>query len=150
MSQNTSCIFYLSPWTHKASSKYVIDGNFPLHVLISTYTIISRWIRTTCHCQKTAKDNTKILSLSNDYVVAVVSLLTASGSVLPSSYKVLTNASSGRYNRRLVRDTYEVVVPRLQGPFFCTDLKYICGAWEARKKTNIYICGTQVSDRHQY
>ena len=31
-------------------------------------------------------------------MVAVVSLFIASGSVLPSSYKVLTNASSGRYN----------------------------------------------------
>ena len=51
--------------------------------------------------------------------------------ICPSSYKFLTNASSGRYNRWLVRDTYEVVVPRLQGPFFYTDLKYICGAWEA-------------------
>ena len=37
-------------------------------------------------------------------------------SVLPSPYKVFTHASSGWYNRWLVRDTYEEVVPRLQDP----------------------------------
>ena len=70
-------------------------------------------------CSPPAIENTKTgtnrwkLSLPNDYVVAVVSLFTASGSVLPSSYKVLTNTSSGWYNRQLVRDTCEAVVPRL-------------------------------------
>jgi len=81
-------------------------------------------------------------------VVAVVSLLTASGSVLPSSYKVLTNASSGRYNRRLVRDTYEVVVPRLQGPFFLYWSEVYMWSLGGTKK--IYIYSTQVSDRQQY
>jgi len=64
--------------------------------------------------------------------VVVPLKVTTKESVLQSPYKVLTNASSGWYNRWLVRDTYQVgVKPRLQGSFFCTNLKYICGAWEA-------------------
>ena len=99
MSQNTSCIFYLPPWTHKASSKYVIYGNFSLHVLISTYTIISQWIRTTCHCQKTAKDNTKVLSLSTTQVVDKEKKQgTQLSSVLPRSYKC-SYQSNRRCNR---------------------------------------------------
>jgi len=46
----------------------------------------------------------------------VVPLNTAKESILPSPYKVLTSASSGWYNRWLVRDTCEEVVPRLQDP----------------------------------
>ena len=42
--------------------------------------------------------------------------VTTKENVLPSPYKVLTSASSGWYNRWLVRDTYEEVVPRLQDP----------------------------------
>ena len=98
MSQNTSCICYLPPWTHKASSKYVIDGNFPLHVLISTYNIISRWIRTTCHCQKTAKDNIKVLSLSTTQVVDKKKQGTQLSSVLPPFYKC-SYQSNRRRNR---------------------------------------------------
>ena len=40
--------------------------------------------------------------------------VTTKESVLPSPYKVLTSASSRWYNRWLVRDTCEEVVPRLQ------------------------------------
>ena len=145
MSQNTSCIFYLPPWTHKASSKYVIDGNFPLHVLISTYTIISRWIRTTYHCKHKNKEQTvKVIPNNPTMQVEWCGLLRSKQKETP--YQALTRflptQSSGRYNRRLVHDTCEAVVPRLQGPFSYTDLKYICGAWEARKKTNIYMWHT--------
>ena len=90
--------FYLPPWTHKASSKYVIYGNFPLNILISTYTIISRWIRTTCHCQKTAKDNTKVLSLSTTQVVDKEKQDTQLSSVLPRSYEC-SYQSNRRCNR---------------------------------------------------
>jgi hypothetical protein len=37
--------------------------------------------------------------------------------VLLSSYQVFTNASSGWYNQRLVRDSDEGVALRLQGSF---------------------------------
>ena len=48
--------------------------------------------------------------------VVVPLKVTTKESVLPSPYKVLTNTSSGRYNRWPVRDTCEEVVPRLQDP----------------------------------
>ena len=48
--------------------------------------------------------------------VVVPLKVTTKESVLQSPYKVLTSASSGWYNRWLIRDTYEEVVPRLQDP----------------------------------
>ena len=141
MSQNTNCIFYLPPWTHKASSKYVIYGNFPLHVLISTYTIISRWIRTTCHCKHKNKEQTV-------KVIPTKWLCGCSGVTFHSKWKRLTKLLQSsyqrkqwRYNRRLVRDTCEAVVPRLQGSF-SIPIWSICGAWEAWKRTNKYMWHT--------
>jgi hypothetical protein len=65
--------------------------------------------------------------------------------VLSSSYQVLTNTSSGWYNRRLVRDTDESVAPRLQG-YFSIPIYSIYVELERHIK-NIYICGTQFSNR---
>ena len=59
----------------------------------------------------------KVIPNNSDYAGGVVPLkVTTKDSVLPISYKVLTSASSGWYNRWLIRDTCEGVVPRLQDP----------------------------------
>ena len=144
MSQNTSCIFYLPPWTYKTSSKYVIDGNFPLHVLINTYTIISRWIRTTCHCKHKNKEQI-VKVIPNNPTTQVDWCCLSRSQQKETPYQALTRflptQSSGPYNRWLVCDTCEGVTPRLQGSF-SVPIWSICGAWEARKRTNMYMWHT--------
>ena len=65
---------------------------------------------------KKQEQTVKIIPNNLTTQVVVPLKVTTKESVLPSPYKVLTSASCRWYNRWLVRDTCEEVVPRLQDP----------------------------------
>ena len=94
--------------------------------------------------ERTTKDDTYQLL----WKWIVVPLNTAKGSVLLSTYKVLTAAK----HRMSTGDWF---LPSESGTTIarvlcCTDLKCIYGAWKAQKGTKIFVCGTQDSHRYQY
>ena len=77
---------------------------------------VIRWLGPSTGFHGQLKNITTSIKIKKNNGMCCLKKLLQSESVLPSSYKVLTNASSGRYNWRLVHDTCEEVVPRLQGP----------------------------------
>ena len=77
----------------------------------------------------------------------MVSLFIASGSVLPSSYKVLTNASSGGTTGGWF------VIPMRQWyqdckGLFCTDLKYMWSLGGTQKNKYVYMAHKSVTDNN--
>ena len=146
MSRNTSCIFYLPPWTHKTSSKYVIDGNFPLYVLISTYTIISRWIWTICHSKHKNKEQTM-------KVIPTKWLCGCSGVTFHSKWKRLTKLLQSSYQHK--QWTVQPVAgiwylwgcdTKIARVFFCTNLKYMWSLGGTKKNKYIYVAHKSVTD----